>query len=49
MTPKFAVSILVFVELALDDQRETGSRARGCVSILVFVELALDVLEVIEK
>ena len=41
------VSILVFVELALDDLHDWGVRiAGGMVSILVFVELALDVMVV---
>ena len=37
------VSILVFVELALDGLRPPAARACHQVSILVFVELALDV------
>ena len=46
-TPRFLsgknVSILVFVELALDVQvLLAASRLMICVSILVFVELALD-------
>ena len=36
------VSILVFVELALDHRQVIRSRLRRRVSILVFVELALD-------
>ena len=40
------VSILVFVELALDEIRNPGERGSSPVSILVFVELALDVYEV---
>ena len=40
-----SVSILVFVELALDARgKMNGSSHQGIVSILVFVELALDVL-----
>ncbi len=38
-----AVSILVFVELALDASFPLRPVIRGRVSILVFVELALDV------
>ncbi len=38
------VSILVFVELALDATRPTPQSPEKRVSILVFVELALDVL-----
>ena len=37
------VSILVFVELALDGQRHLPLQPAHTVSILVFVELALDV------
>ena len=41
--PCFSVSILVFVELALDDQIFSMCSTHECnVSILVFVELALD-------
>ena len=36
------VSILVFVELALDAYRAISARPEFLVSILVFVELALD-------
>jgi len=39
---KFVVSILVFVELALDDECTTSQDENIRVSILVFVELALD-------
>jgi len=39
------VSILVFVELALDGKLGPGSIHRCFVSILVFVELALDAEE----
>ena len=39
------VSILVFVELALDEQTSECCLAGGRVSILVFVELALDALD----
>ena len=38
----FIVSILVFVELALDDYQYGHRRSPAQVSILVFVELALD-------
>ena len=37
------VSILVFVELALDGHFKSFDERNGRVSILVFVELALDV------
>ena len=39
---QWAVSILVFVELALDEGLLGGRRTLSMVSILVFVELALD-------
>ena len=46
MTDTGLVSILVFVELALDAWNWGRLVPTGCVSILVFVELALDVYKI---
>ena len=45
---RYHVSILVFVELALDAPSVRDREGCSGVSILVFVELALDVLQCID-